>query len=213
MPHCEAFHAKHDPYPLENRASITTIKKPNEIAYNYGLNACKNASYHAIVINGHNAPPLKRFTKHLHTCTCKLLHTNKGECVLTNDPDRLRREGLKLRSFRREVLMLRQEDLAKALGVSRSSVNKWETGKWQHPRNVYQKIKDAGLCAATPVEQEALDAKAVEVAFWLKAYSDLRQTMTHVEILRTWQQFGTVLPSHCQAALVAAFPDILAGGK
>lgn len=56
--------------------------------------------------------------------------------------------GLKIKQYR-ELKFLTQDEFAKVLGVSKTSVNRWETGKFtptlKIKKRIYQLLIEAGI--------------------------------------------------------------------
>jgi transcriptional regulator with XRE-family HTH domain len=109
----------------------------------------------------------------------------------------------------RKQYKLNQAELGARLNppVSRLTVSNWERGRFAMPADLPQRLAAVDLMtpAGKPDSSQARQDRQA-----LKVYTAMRaDTFTHAEILRLWRLDNFTPSPEAQAAIAAAFPDIL----
>jgi len=111
----------------------------------------------------------------------------------------------------RKQFKLTQAEMAKRLGVSRLTVFNWESERFAMPVDIVARLSSADLMApAFNANDKAAQARVKDT---LEAYTKMRQQPghvgTHANIIKFWREAGFTPSPEAQAAIAAAFPDIL----
>lgn len=105
----------------------------------------------------------------------------------------------------RKAAGLTQSQMAARLGVTRLTICNWEGAKFRIPDDVLDRLAEKGLGAAGPVPKAASKLTRDTV----DAYRDMRKDFSHASISAMWTEHGFTPDPDAQAAIAAAFPDIL----
>lgn len=107
----------------------------------------------------------------------------------------------------RKAKRLTQSDLAAAIGYSRKTIVSWENNVHPIPDAAAGKI--LAICVgSTPAPK----ANVTLIRDTIKYYTEMRRDFTHADIVGMWAKRGFSPAPEAQAAIAAAFPDILTGG-
>lgn len=117
----------------------------------------------------------------------------------------------------RKAARMTQAQMATHLGVSRLTINNWETGKFRIPDDALDTLTEKGVSPGTPKETakqqaERLAFEQKAIAHWVDNYSRLRawpNCGNHTKAMAVYAREGTVIPAIAYPAIVAKWPDIL----
>ena len=115
----------------------------------------------------------------------------------------------------RKAADLSQAEFGDKVGVSRLSVANWENGKYRMPNDLLDKLATAGLTSTATAAREADSAHKRFVKRLVEVYTQMRASgLDHAWIIHNLTVTQALsIPADAQAAIAAAFPDILTQTK